>query len=469
MKKEFDVVIIGGGPGGTPAAIELAAKGKKVLLVEKSGKLGGACLFVGCIPSKIIKHAADEYSYAKRTPTDDHAPGESRDDYWMRIRNNMERILKSRSGAALENIKKLTTLSFASGSARFLSNHDVEITEGDGNRFVAEFKYAIIATGASSFIPPFKGNAAEKLLTSETIFSRDTLPKSLVIIGGGPIGIELAQMFSKLDVHCTVIEVMDTILYGIVEPEFVRGITSKLTDSHVDIHTSSKVLEINMLNNEFHTTFIGPDGSKRTIKSEQVLVSAGKTPNTSVLNLDSTEIHHSPKGIGVNEYLETSVKGVYATGDVIQAPKFAHTATYEAHLVAANILTNNSVKADFTKNSWVLFSDPEIASAGYTEAEAINRGIDVVTGIYDYRIDAVTQINGDPFGFLKFVVDKKTSTIVGVHIFVKDAASIVGEAALIVSKGLTLLDVSQAIYPHPTLSEAYGFLAMKMLSGAARK
>lgn len=345
----------------------------------------------------------------------------------------------------------------------------MEITDSDNDNYTAEFKYAIIATGASSSIPPFKGNAVNQVLTSETIFSRDSLPESLVIIGGGPIGIELAQMFSKLDVKCTVIEVLDTILKGVVESEFVQGITSTLKNSGINIHTSSKVLEINSFNNEFSITFLGPDGNKRTIKSDQVLVSAGKTPNLGGLNLESTDVMYTPKGIAVNEYLETNVDGVYATGDVINAPKFAHTATYEAHIVAANILSKNSVRPNFSKNSWVLFSDPEIASAGYTEAEAMSQGIDVVTGIYDYKIDAVTQINGDPFGFLKFVVDRKTSIIVGVHIFVEDAASIVGEAALIVSKGLTLLDISQAIYPHPTLSEAYGFLASKMLSGAMRK
>ena len=469
MKKEFDVVVIGGGPGGTPAAIELATKGKKVLLVEKSGKLGGACLFVGCIPSKIIKHSADEYSYAKRKAPVSDSPEKDRGKYWVEIQKNLDHILTSRSGAAVEGIKKLSNLSFASGTARFISNSEVEITQYDNNVYIAGFKYAIIATGASSSIPPFKGNAVNQVLTSETVFSRDTLPGSLVIIGGGPIGIELAQMFAKLDVKCTVIEVMDTILSGVVEPEFVQGITDKLKNSGVDIYTSSKILEINSVNGKFSTTFVDLDGTKRTLDSEQVLVSAGKTPNTSGLNLDSTGITYTPKGITVNEHLETSVKGVYATGDVIQAPKFAHTATYETHLVAANILTNNSVKADFTKNSWVLFSDPEIASAGYTEKEAVSRGFDVVTGLYDYKIDAVTQINGDPFGFMKFVVDRKSTVIVGVHVFVKDAASIVGEAALIVSKGLTLLDVAQAIYPHPTLSEAYGFLALKMLSGAGRK
>ncbi len=276
-------------------------------------------------------------------------------------------------------------------------------------------------------------------------------------------------MFSKLDVKCTVIEVMDTILKGVVEPEFISGITTRLQKQGIDIFTSSKVTKVNRSDGKFGVTFSYPDGNTRTITSDQVLVSAGKAPNIGGLNLDATDTTYTPKGITVNEYLETSVNGVYATGDVINAPKFAHTATYESHIAAGSILRNNSARPDFNQISWVLFSDPEIASVGYTEAEAKRKRIDVVTGIYDYKIDAVTQINGDPFGFLKFIVDRATSAIIGVHIFVNDAASIVGEAALIVSRGLTLSDVAGAIYPHPTLSEAYGFLAQRMLQGAVEQ
>ncbi len=469
VKDRYDVLVIGGGPGGTPAAIDLATSGKKVLLVEKSGKLGGACLFIGCVPSKIIKHSADEYHFGKERQSGGATSREGRDKYWAQIRSNMERILSSRSGAAYDGIQKLKNLTLVGGTARFVSNREVEISSTDGGSLKAEFDYAIIAPGASSTIPPFKGNAAGELLTSETIFGRDSVPESLVIIGGGPIGIELAQMFSKLDVKCTVIEVMDTILNGIVEPEFVDGITARLQRQGIDIFTSSRVSEVSRANGTFSVAFSGPDGTTRTITSEQVLVSAGKKPNLDGLNLGATDIMYTPKGIAVNEYLETSVSGIYATGDVINAPKFAHTATYEAHIVAANIFRGNSRRPDFTKNSWVLFSDPEIASVGYTEAEARKKGKDVVTGVYDYKIDAVTQINGDPFGYLKFVVDRRTSVIIGVHIFVKDAGSIVGEGALIVSGGLTLHDVAEAVYPHPTLSEAYGYLAKRMMQGAAAK
>ncbi len=157
--------------------------------------------------------------------------------------------------------------------------------------------------------------------------------------------------------------------------------------------------------------------------------------------------------------------GIYATGDVVSgAPKFAHTATYESQIVANNILRGNSIRTSFAKNSWVLFSDPEIAAAGLTEAEAMRSGFDVITGVYNYKVDATSQISGDTFGFLKFVVNRRNGEILGVHVFINGAASLSGEASLIVSHRLTLMDVAQTIHPHPTLSEAFGFLAMKMLS-----
>lgn len=464
MNDNYDVLVIGGGPGGTPAAMQLASRGKKVLLVEKSGKLGGACLFVGCIPSKIIKHAADEYDSTSRAAFGRQAASEDRSVVWRNIRATMDRILSSRSDAALQRVKRIPGLTFVAGSARFASNRRVEIEESGGKKNSCTFEQAIISTGSVPSIPPFGGNAAQKVLTSEMLFERDALPESLVIIGGGPIGVELAQMLSKLNVKCTIIEMLDTILHGIVEPEFVDRLTQKLYESNIGVYASSKVREIERSDRDFYTSFTDAQGDRKTIQSQQVMVAAGRLPNVGDLNLEATGIQFSQRGIAVNEYLETHVKGIYATGDVIPGPKFAHTATYEGHIAAANILKGNVQKADFSKNSWVLFSEPEVASVGYTQAEAINHGHEIITGSYNYEIDAAAQISGNPFGVLKFVVDKKTRQIIGVHVFTRGAASIIGEAALIVSGKLTLQDVAQAIHPHPTLTEAFGILAINMLA-----
>ncbi len=466
--ENYDVLVIGGGPGGTPAAMQLASGGKKVLLVEKSGKLGGACLFVGCIPSKIVKHAADEYVSTSRTAFGGQAVAEDRSVVWRNIRATMDRILSSRSDAALQRVNRIPGLTFAAGTARFISNHKVEIEESTGKKSSRTFEQAVISTGSAPSIPPFGGNSAQNVLTSEMLFGQDALPESLVIIGGGPIGVELAQMLAKLNVKCTIIEMLDTILHGIVEPEFVDRLTQKLHESNVGVYASSKVLEIKRSGGDFYTSFTDAQGDIKTIQSHQVMVAAGRLPNVEDLNLEATGIQFSQRGIAVNEYLETHVKGIYATGDVIPGPKFAHTATYEAHVAAANILKGNVQRADFSKNSWVLFSDPEVASVGYTQAEAVHQGREIITGSYNYEIDAAAQISGNPFGALKFVVDKKTRQIIGVHIFTRGASSIIGEAALIVSGKLTLQDVALAIHPHPTLTEAFGILAINMLAMLAK-
>jgi len=466
MNGKTDVVIIGGGPGGTPAAMHLASKGKRVLLVEKSGKLGGACLFVGCIPSKIIKHAADEYAALRRGDAGNRPFSEDAGVFWHEIRARMDRILTMRSAGAMQRLGQIPTATLAKGTAKFLSTHEIEIEDEDGKRSGYGFDNAIIATGSIPLVPPFKGDAVQDVLTSELLFKQEAIPRSLVIVGGGPIGVELAQMLAKLTVKCTIIEMLGSILTGVVEPEFAEVVARNLKASGVDVFTSAKVLEVNRSGEGFTTAFLDDSGVQRTVHSEKVLAAAGRAANLQGLNLEAAGVPFDRQGVVVDNFLQTGVPGIYAVGDAIRGPKFAHTATYESHIAAVNILAGRNVQqADFSKNSWVLFSDPEIASAGYTTAEALKSHSEILTGTYDYKTDAMAQINGTAVGYLKFVVDKKSQTIVGIHILAPGASAIAGEAALILAKNLTIRDVAQAIHPHPTMTEAFGALAMNMLMG----
>jgi len=465
MNTKFDVIVIGGGPGGTPAAMQLASQGKSVLLVEESGKLGGACLFVGCIPSKIIRHWSDEFTTERKYLSDGTWSSEDRVKAWNQIKNKTNVILEKRSAGAMQMVNNLPALKFVAGHAKFVSGNELVIEEKDaGQKKNYAFDKAIIATGAHSFVPPFKGNSVQYVLTSEVLFSQDRLPGTLLIVGGGPIGVELAQMLAKLGVKCTIVEMMDSILSGIVETEDITIIGNELANSGVEIYTSSKVQEINKSDGHFNVIFTDAKGLERKEHFENVLVVTGKVPSVESLDLGKANVEFNRKGIVVNEFLETSTKGIYATGDVIDGPKFAHVATYGAHLAAANIMVGNKQKVDFSKNSWVLFSEPEIATAGYTEAKAIQEGYDVMMGVYDYKIDAAAQVANAPFGYLKYVVNKKNLEIIGVNICNGNAAALVGEAALIVANKLTLKDVAQTIHPHPTMTEAFGILAQKMLS-----
>jgi dihydrolipoamide dehydrogenase len=465
MNTKFDVIVIGGGPGGTPAAMQLASQGKSVLLVEESGKLGGACLFIGCIPSKIIRHWSEEFAAERNFLAKKAWSSEDRAKAWKQIQITIHSILERRSSAAMKTVNNLSTLVFVAGHANFVSGNELIIEEKDkGRKEKYTFDNAIIATGVHSFVPPFKGNSVQEVLTSEVLFTQDKLPETLLIVGGGPIGIELAQMLSKLGVKCTIVELLESILSGIVEPEFTEIIAKELARSNMGIYTSSRVQEINKSDGHLKVIFTDANGIEHKEIFENVLVATGKVPNVESLDLGKANIEYNSKGVVVNEFLETTAKGIYSVGDVIDGPRFAHVATYEAHLAAANIMAGNKHKVDFSKISWVLFSEPEIASAGYTEAKAIQEGYDVVTGVYDYMIDAAAQVANAPFGYLKYVVNKKNLEIIGINICNNNAASLAGEAALIVANKLTLNDVAQTIHPHPTMTEAFGILAQKVLS-----
>jgi len=460
----YDVAVIGGGPGGTPAAMHLAAMGKKVLLVESSGKLGGACLFSGCIPSKIIRHAASDYHQAKGLFAGQGKSPGGPTDAWDRAMKKMDQILPGRSSAAGLKAAGMKSLDLVAGMARFLSPREIEVKTQDGVESRYAFDKAIVATGSVPVTPPIGGDGIKKALTSESFFSRRELPSSIVIIGGGPIGVEMGQMLARMKVSSTIIEMAGSILDKVCEPEFTPRIQEALKRDDVDIFTSALVDKVNRNEDGFVTTFTDADGHIRTIPSAQVLLAAGRAPNIESLDLDRAGIHVAPGGIEVNQYLETSVEGIYATGDVIEGPRFAHTATYEALVAAVNIASGNHRTVDFSINSWVLFTDPEMASAGLTEAQAVEGGREVITGAYDFAIDAAAQVEGSPVGQLRFVVDKVSREIVGVHILARHAGSLAGEAALIVAKKLTLSDVSQAIHPHPTWNESFGLLAVNMLA-----
>jgi len=466
--ESYDVIILGAGPGGTPAAMFLAQKRKKVLLIDERGRPGGECLFEGCIPSKMVEQSSEDYSLVKNLLASGIDLKEETPFQWQKVLQKKDTVINARADGALRNMEHMPTLTFVNGKGRFTSGRQLEVLHKTGKKESVAFDKAIIATGSKAFVPPIEGNGVNRLWTNKELLEAETLPASLVIIGAGPIGIEFAQMLSKLGITCTIIEMMDRILPP-VDSEFSALLLDKMErENGIHVHLSSRVRQISVKGDMFETAFEDRQGKGQTILSERVLVAAGRVPNIEDLHLESTSIAPDRKGIIVNEYLETTEQGIYAVGDVIQGPKFAHTATYEALIAARNIVDGNRFKLDLSKNAWVLFSDPEIASAGLTEKEALKQGLDIVTGTYDFKIDARAQISEKPFGFLKFVVKRETAQIIGVHLFTKGASNMAGEASLIISMKATLRDVADAIHPHPTLTESFGFLAKNMLAQVAK-
>jgi dihydrolipoamide dehydrogenase len=469
MREDYFAVVIGGGPGGTPAAMELAANGKKTLLIEASGKLGGACLFVGCIPSKIIKFTADEAAAFEKSAAKFGLSGKpDRTQAWTMIQKKMDQILNGRSSKALEKARSMPSLTVVSGKAAFAGPRLLEVTKDDGQKLEVGFEKAIIATGAHSVVPPFAGNAIGELLVTENFFRMPKLPTSMIIIGGGPIGIELAQMLGSLGVRVTIVEVMDALLKGLAETDFSQAVHEALEKAGIRVLVSTQVKSVDKGSKGLVVAIQGSSGATEVLEAEKVLVAAGKAPNVEGLNLEAASVEFSRKGIVIDDYMETTAPGIYAAGDVNTGPKFAHIASHEAHIVAVNMLKGNSLKENFDKNAWVLFSEPEIASAGLLEEQARSRGLDVFSGTYAYQIDATAQIQESLGGKLRFVAERGTLRLVGVHVLGRDASEVIGEGSLAVSAGLTLADLVAAVHPHPTLTEAFGFLASDMLAKSRR-
>ena len=451
--ESYDLIVIGAGPGGTPAAMAAAKFGKSVLLVDKRDKPGGECLFEGCIPSKILENAANRYEMLKNISEFHIEMKGGAQIHWEAVLKEKENLLNKRSTAALSQLKSLSSLTFKQGTATFVDEHTVEI---NSEKF--SFEHAIIATGAKAHLPSFEGNGAAKVWTNADVFKNKTIPKEMVFIGGGAISCELVQMFNKLGTKCHILERSDRILKRI-DKECALNIQQKMINDGIEIDLNVKIKKIDKNERDFTIKYL-KDAEERTLTCTNVLTATGRAANVEDLGLEKIGIKYIRSGIVVNKMLQTSLPHIYAVGDCNIGPKFAHWATYESGIALHNIYApGRKHETDISKLSWVLFTDPQIASVGLSEEEAKEAGIDINVEKYDYMIDARAQIDKDTVGFLKFVIEQKSGVIIGIEILNKDASSLVGEASLIVANKMKILDVVKAIHPHPTLTESFGFLA----------
>ena len=454
MAKDYDLIVIGAGPGGTPAAMNAAMFGKRVLLIDKRDAPGGECLFEGCIPSKVLENAANRY-YDVVTSKKFHIDSNSAQIHWEDVLKDKEEILQKRSQAALHKIMQMPNLTFMQGVAKFIDNNSIEV---NGKRF--SFENAIIASGAKISFPKIKGNGIDKVWTNKDVFYQKELPTEILFIGAGAISSELAQMFNKLGVKCHILERSERILKHLPK-EAAMIVQEKMIKNGIDIEFNLQLESIDFEDDTFVVKYL-KDNQLHTLKYKNVLMATGRVANIDDLALENAGVEYDKKGIIVNEYLQTSQSNIYACGDCINAPKFAHTATYEAGVAIHNIFAPSPHKVDYDKNSWVLFSDPQVAIAGIDSQSAAKRGLDFSVQTYEFKTEARSQIDKSIEGFIKFIIDNNTKSIIGVEIVNEDASSLVGEATLIVANKLKSMDVQKAIHPHPTLTEAFGKLAQQI-------
>jgi len=452
-----EMLIIGGGPAGTPLAMALSRAGKQVLLVEDGPGLGGTCLFHGCIPSKIFRESGRLRSLTARgaefgLSVTDGPPAVD----WAAIQSRRHAILNRRTTGALHQVKQIKSLETIFGRARFTGPHNA-IVEGTEGATKISFEKAAIATGSAANQLPVPGADLPGVLSSEELIGIDSLPASMVVVGGGPIGVEMAQIFHMLGTQTTILEALPEIL-GAVDKPITRRLHELLSADGIAIQTGVRIDRIEQTP-DGHRVHYSRDGAALTADGAVVLTVVGRGPNVDGLGLENTGVTFDAHGIKVDGSLCTAVPHIYAAGDVVGQPMFAHWATEQAQALALHLLGRPAEFPRPEHNSAVIFSHPEVGMVGLTEEAARATGMDVGVTDYNYAQDARAQISAEAEGMLRIVYLRDDLKIVGVHALVEGAADLMGEASLAVRSGLRLADFARAIHPHPTLTESFAFAA----------
>jgi len=446
LAQKADVVVIGGGPGGYVAAIRLGQLGKDTVLVEKEN-LGGVCLNIGCIPSKALIRVAklkNRVEAAKQIGLE--VSGVTVD--MGKVQAWKESVV-SRLVSGVEYLCKNNHVRIIKGDAKFNGPNLIEVKSASGTETI-ETKNTVIATGTRPMeIPGFKFNGTTVVTTTEMLSLRQ-VPKNLVVVGAGVSGLEMATMYAQLGSKVTVIELLEQLLPGVVmDAEIVKIVERAFRKLGIEYHVKSRAKEYR--DGKVFATL--EDGKETEFLCDIVLVSVGRRPNSDQLDLDKAGVKTDHGWVQVNKKLQTNVPGIYAIGDVTGPPLFAHKASKDG-VVAAEVIAGMSSEADYRGVAWAIFTDPEIASVGLTEAQAKEKGYDPIVGKFPFTALGRALLSGESEGFVKIVADKESELILGVHIIGPEASDLISEAALAVEMGATLEDIGFTIHPHPTLPEA---------------
>lgn len=465
MTKEYDLVVIGGGPGGYVAAIRAAQLGMQVAIVEK-GKLGGTCLHKGCIPSKALLRSAEVYKQTLDANNYGIETNETTVNF-LKVQERKNKII-STLHQGVQSLMKKGKIDVFKGIGRILGPSifspvagtiSIEYENGEENTMIVP-KNVLIATGSN--VRSLEGIEidGEYVLSSDEALELEELPKSIVIVGGGAIGIEWASMLADFNVDVTIVEYADQILPS-TDKDVAHEVHQLLKEKNITIFTKAKLLPESLIKKQTGITVeVESNGEIETIESDKMLLSVGRKANIEDIGLTNTDIVIKNERIQTNEYYQTKESHIYAIGDVIGGMQLAHVASHEGILAVEHMTNKDPLPIEYEHIPSCIYSDPEVATVGLTEAQAIEAGIDIKVGKFPFNAVGKALVDGHSDGFVKVISNKKTNDIVGIHMIGPNVTDLIGEASLAKFLDATPWEISKSIHPHPSLSEVIGEAAL---------
>ena len=445
--KNCDIAVIGGGPGGYVSAIRAAQLGAKVILVEED-ELGGTCLNRGCMPTKALLKGVEFLDLAKKGKNYGIDFGEVKVDF-SRLNSRKNTIVKTLVGG-VTNILKSYSVEVLKGMGKLISPGQIEVILPSG-RMNVEAKKIILATGSVCSTLPIRGIESNGVINSDDALELTEIPKSLVIIGGGIIGVEFANIFSKLGTAVTIIELMPQII-PTEDNDVAATLENSLKRGGVKTFTNASVSRIEESQEGCDVFFLSKEGNEQKISSQMVLVAVGRKPYTSSLDLEKAGVKTEKGKILANSRMETNIDNIYAIGDVLGKIMLAHVAMEEGTVAAENAL-GKTVEMDYRSVPRCIYTSPEIAAVGITEKDAKDKGMKVKTGKFPFSASGKAAIVGEREGFVKIISDEKNEAILGVQIIGPGATDLIAEGVLAIAKDVTVRELASTIHAHPTLSE----------------